>query len=217
MTIETGEAVAEAYCWQRRLGNQVIKAACCHIISNPSHPQVWDANHAVAVTAGTDTEIASVFAAMEAHLAHTPWRVVHTDGFTPDAVLGCLALEGFAEQPVTIQMVLAGDLLDRGTQVQIHPVVDDGDWDAVVHSAGIQDRDGGYQGPVFQDALRSVMRKVEIEIVKRSDVVQGFEFYRSNGPSRGRLLGSTATGAPRGIGRTSTERPWLYCAWHRSV
>ena len=68
---------------------------------------------------------------------------------------------------------------------------------AVVHSAGIQDRDGGvlvmatlfglypflrklyadggYQGPVFQAALRSVMRKVEIEIVKRSDVAQGFE------------------------------------------
>ena len=68
---------------------------------------------------------------------------------------------------------------------------------AVVHSAGIQDRDGGvlvmatlfglypflrklyadggYQGPVFQAALRSVMRKVEIEIVKRSDMTQGFE------------------------------------------
>jgi transposase len=67
---------------------------------------------------------------------------------------------------------------------------------AVVHSAGIQDRDGavlvmatlfglypflrklyadgGYQGPLFQAALRRVMRKVEIEIVKRSDVAPGF-------------------------------------------
>jgi uncharacterized protein (DUF2267 family) len=108
MTTETGKAVAEAYRWQRRLGNQVLEAACCHIVANPSHPQVWDANHADAVTARTDVEIASVFAAMEAHLGHTPWRVVHTDGFTPDAFLGRLALAGFQEQPVTIQMVLQG-------------------------------------------------------------------------------------------------------------
>ncbi len=68
---------------------------------------------------------------------------------------------------------------------------------AVAHSAGIQERDGGvlvmatlfglypylrkryadggYQGSVLQAALQSVMRKVEIEIVKRSDVAQGFE------------------------------------------
>jgi transposase len=68
---------------------------------------------------------------------------------------------------------------------------------AVVHSAGLQDRDGGvlvmatlfglypflrklyadggYQGPVFQAALRRVMKNVEIEIVKRSDIAQGFQ------------------------------------------
>ena len=68
---------------------------------------------------------------------------------------------------------------------------------AVANSAGIQDRDGGvlvmatlfgfypflrkfyadggYQRPLFQAALRRVMRKIEIEIVKRSDVVEGFQ------------------------------------------
>lgn len=142
MTIETGRVVAEAYRWQRRLGNQVLKEACCHIIANPSHPQVWDANHADAVTARTDADIASVFAAMEAHLAHTPWRVVHTDGFTPDAFLGWLALKGFAEQPATIQMVLPGDLLDRGAQVQIHPVVDDADWGAVHRLVALDHAEG---------------------------------------------------------------------------
>jgi len=68
---------------------------------------------------------------------------------------------------------------------------------AVVHSAGLQDRDGGvlvmatlfgmfpflrklyadagYQGPKFQAALKHVLRQVQIEIVRRSDTAQRFE------------------------------------------
>ena len=68
---------------------------------------------------------------------------------------------------------------------------------AVVHSAGLQDRDGGvllmatlfglypflrklyadagYQGPKFQAALKRVLRQAHIEIVQRSDTAQGFE------------------------------------------
>jgi transposase len=68
---------------------------------------------------------------------------------------------------------------------------------AVVHSAGLQDRDGGvlvmatlfgmfpflrklyadagYQGPKFQTALKRVLRQVQIQIVRRSDTAQGFE------------------------------------------
>ena len=67
---------------------------------------------------------------------------------------------------------------------------------AVVHSADIQDRDGGvlvmatlfgmfpflrklyadggYQGPQFQAALQRVLRNVEVQIVKRSDAAKGF-------------------------------------------
>jgi transposase len=67
---------------------------------------------------------------------------------------------------------------------------------AVVHTAGLQDRDGGvlvmatlfglypfllklyadggYQGPQFQAALLDVVRDVDVEIVKRSDAVKGF-------------------------------------------
>jgi len=68
---------------------------------------------------------------------------------------------------------------------------------AVVHSAGLQDRDGGVlvmatlfgmfpflrklyadggcQGPKFQAALKRVLRQVRIEIVRRSDRAKGFE------------------------------------------
>jgi len=39
---------------------------------------------------------------MDEHLGHTPWRVVHTDCFTPDRFLARLALDDFKERPVTI-------------------------------------------------------------------------------------------------------------------
>lgn len=131
MAIETAKAIAEAYRWQRRLGNTCIEASHCHIVANPALPNVWDANHADDVTARTDAEIDTVFRDMDEHLGHTQWRVVHTDGFTPDAFLARLALNGFKERPVTIQMVLKDQLSDRGPPVELSPVVDDADWAAL--------------------------------------------------------------------------------------
>jgi transposase len=65
-----------------------------------------------------------------------------------------------------------------------------------VHSADIQDRDGGvllmatvfglypfllklyadggYQGPIFQTALHQIFQQIDVEIVKRSDIAKGF-------------------------------------------
>ena len=67
---------------------------------------------------------------------------------------------------------------------------------AIVHPADIQDRDGGillvstlfglypflrklfvdggYQGPVFEQAVAQVLAQIEVEIVKRSDAARGF-------------------------------------------
>ena len=67
---------------------------------------------------------------------------------------------------------------------------------AIVHHAGIQDRDGGglvmaslfglfpfllklyadggYQGPIFQRALNKAMARVNLEIVKRPDQAKAF-------------------------------------------
>ena len=67
---------------------------------------------------------------------------------------------------------------------------------AIVHAADIQDRDGGamvmatlfglypfllklyadagYQGPVFQTAVKKIMAQVDVEIVRRSDQAKGF-------------------------------------------
>lgn len=132
MTTDPVRAIAEAYRWQRRLGNTQIAAPHCHIVTDRAHPDVWDSNHADEVTARSEAEIESVFAAMDEHLGHTPWRVVHTDCFTPDAFLARLALEDFDERPVTIQMALRGGLSDRGAAIDLRPVAADADWDALL-------------------------------------------------------------------------------------
>ncbi len=124
--------VAEAYRWQRRLGADVIAEHCCHIVVDPAHADVWDVNHADAVTAEDEAGIGAVFAAMEAHLAHTPWRVVHTDRFTPDRFLARLALDDFVERPVAILMALSGELAGRGAPVTLRPVIENSDWEILL-------------------------------------------------------------------------------------
>lgn len=131
--MDLARTIAEAYRWQRRLGNTLIAKRHCHIVTDLAHPNVWDSNHADEITAQSDDEIASVFAAMNEHHAHTRWRVVHTDGFTPDRFLARLALDGFAERPVTIQMALDGEVTDLGATVDLRPIVGDADWDQLLH------------------------------------------------------------------------------------
>jgi GNAT superfamily N-acetyltransferase len=130
MTTEIARIVADAYRWQRRLGNSVISAPHCHIVADPSRPKVWDCNHADAITAEADAAIDADLAVMDLHLSHTPWRVVRTDGFTPDAFLARLALDDFEERAVTIQMVLRGGLIARGPDIAL-PVTTEADWAAL--------------------------------------------------------------------------------------
>jgi hypothetical protein len=132
MATDLTRTIAEAYRWQRRLKNTRIAAAHCHVVTDPAHPDVWDSNHADDVTAQTESEFDSVFAAMEEHLGHTPWRVIHTESFTPDAFLARLALDDFEERPVTIQMALQGDLADSGAPIDLRPVTGNVDWDALL-------------------------------------------------------------------------------------
>ncbi|HEY1453962.1 MAG TPA: GNAT family N-acetyltransferase [Roseiarcus sp.] len=160
MADRVARLIADTYRWQRRLGARVIPAPSCCIVASPEHPDVWEANHADEVTARTGEEIDAVFAAMDRHLGHTPWRVVHTDCFSPDAFLARLALD-FDERFVAIQMALEGDLADRGAPVTLRPVVDDADFDAllrlvIVNHAERQETDG--LPPEFSAAMVEVYR-----------------------------------------------------------
>ena len=132
MNADLTRRIAEAYRWQRRLGNTQIAAPGCHLVVDPAHPDVWDSNHADEVTTRTDAEIIAVFAAMDQYLAHTAWRVIHTDCFTPDAFLARLALDDFEERPATIQMALRGDLSARCSAIALRPVTCDADWEALL-------------------------------------------------------------------------------------
>jgi GNAT superfamily N-acetyltransferase len=146
MTTDIAPAIAEAHRWQRRLGNTVTAAPHCHIVANPSFPDVWEANHADEVTAETEAEIDAVFAAMDVHLAHTPWRIVHTDGFTPDAFLARLALDDFEEKFVAIQMALHGDLAQSGGPIDLRPVLTDADWGQLLELVLVDHAEGRRTG-----------------------------------------------------------------------
>jgi ribosomal protein S18 acetylase RimI-like enzyme len=120
--------IAETYRWHRRLGARVIETSCCCIVADPVHPGVWESNHVESVIAETDHEIDAVFAAMEVELAHTNWRVAHTDGFTPDAFLARLAFADYQQRFVAIQMALGGPVRVAPTPLDLRPVESDDDW-----------------------------------------------------------------------------------------
>ncbi|MDB5680011.1 GNAT family N-acetyltransferase [Sphingomonas bacterium] len=123
--------IAEAYRWQRRLGHRVIALPHCGIVADPAKPDLWDANHADDVTAQSDAEIDAVLAAMEEHLAHSGWRVLHTDGFTPDRFLARLAYLGFAERPVVVQMTCDQLRPTGGAPVDLVEIADATGWAAL--------------------------------------------------------------------------------------
>jgi hypothetical protein len=108
-----------------------------------------------------------------------------------------------------------------------------------VHSADIQDRDGGvlvmatlfglhpfllklyadggYQGPIFQSAVRKILRQIDVEIVKRSDLAKGFAVLPKRWIDERTMRGSTAAAAWPKIGSAQTEKPWRSCAWPQSA
>jgi len=120
--------IAETYRWHRRLGARVTAARHCHIVADPLRPGVWESNHVESVLAETDDEIDAVFADMDTHLAHTPWRVAHTDGFTPDGFLARLAFAGYRERFVAIQMALEGPIRAARMALDLRLVESEDDW-----------------------------------------------------------------------------------------
>ena len=151
MTTEA-ERIARAYRWQRALGNRLIESPGYRIVTNTELPDIWDANHADAVTARNDGEIAVVLAAMETRLAHSDWRVVHTDRFTPDAFLARLALDGYVERPTVIQMALRGPLARDTGPVDLRHVDSDADWTALATLVRADHDEGARTGGLDLDS-----------------------------------------------------------------
>ena len=129
--MDSQRLIANAHRWQRRLGLDVLALDHCGIVADPAHPDLWDANHADDVTADSDAAIDAVLAAMDVHLAHSDWRVVHADPFTPERFLARLAYEGFVEQPVVIQMICDQLASNRDIGVTFVEVVEQPEWDVL--------------------------------------------------------------------------------------
>ena len=105
---------------------------------------------------------------------------------------------------------------------------------AIVHAADVQDRDGGallmaslfgafpfliklyadggYQGPEFQSAVKRILARVNVEIVKRSDQATASSHCPSAGSSNAPSLGSAAADDSPKTGNVSTTRLSPSCA-----
>ena len=108
-----------------------------------------------------------------------------------------------------------------------------------MHSADIQDRDGGvlvmatlfglhpfllklyadggYQGPIFQSAVRKILRQIDVEIVKRSDIAKGFAVLPKRWIVERTIAWLNRCRRLARIGSVSTERPWRSCASPQSA
>ena len=77
--------------------------------------------------------------------------------------------------------------------------------------------DGGYQGPIFQSAVRKILRQIDVEIVKRSDTAKGFAVLPKRWIVERTIAWLNAAAAWPRIGSASTERPWRSCALPQSA
>src|SRR5665213_1937979 len=69
--------------------------------------------------------------------------------------------------------------------------------------------DGGYQGPIFQSAVRKILRQIDVEIVKRCDTAKGFAVLPKRWIVERTILAQSLPSL--GQGSASTERPWRAC------
>lgn len=160
-------AIAETYRWHRGLGHSTRQLDNVHFVIDRQHPNVWDANHADDVSAKTECEIAAVFEALDVHLAHSDWRVIHTDQFTPEPFVARLVPEGFEEQPAVIQMALQGRVRARPA-TNLRLVETEDDW-SVLADLVARDHDEG---------LRTGGRSMSSDVT--DGIVAG---YRAKAPS----------------------------------
>ena len=149
---DVSRLIAEAYRWQRRLGHRVIETRHCGIVADPMRPDLWDANHADAVAAEDDAAIDAVLAAMDEHLGHSDWRVVHSDCFTPDRFLARLAYLGFEERPVVVQMACDRLKPTASADVTIVEMRQQRDWDALAKLVAADVEEGKKTGDLDLDA-----------------------------------------------------------------
>ncbi len=125
------ERVCIAYAWQRALGHEIVKDSLCCLVSDPAHPDVWDANHISEVRASTTAEIEQVLQRAHEAFTHCHHRLFVIDSLTPPAFLARLALDDYQELTPTIQLVLDGVLRANPPDIDLRPVTTEADWQSL--------------------------------------------------------------------------------------
>ncbi len=72
--------------------------------------------------------------------------------------------------------------------------------------------DGGYQGPELRAAVKQILARMDVEIVKRSDQAKDFVTLPTARSSNPPSPGSAAAGGSPRIGNASAERRSPSCA-----
>lgn len=124
-------SVCTAYAWQRALGHHTIRAPFCWFVSDPAHPDVWDANHVSEIRARTPAEINQVLRQADEVFSHCQHRLFVVDPLTPPAFVARLALDEYQEFIPTIQLVLEGPLRAQPRALDFRPVLTDADWQSL--------------------------------------------------------------------------------------
>lgn len=122
------DKVCAAYAWQRALGHETVQDSLCCVVRDPTHPDVWDANHVSSIRARTTAEIDQVLQRAEEAFQHCHHRLFVIDPLTPPAFVARLALDDYQELTPTIQLVLEGSLRANPRDIILRPVVTEADW-----------------------------------------------------------------------------------------
>lgn len=143
MTTTDARRVAAARRWFRRQGLDAVEQDGVTIVQTPAHPQTWDMNF---VEAGPNADPQAVLRALnETFDAASSW-VVHIDSLTDPGVEAALALAGFREETVLIEMLAVRPSTPRpSARVTLTPV-GDANWSGFAALADADMREGKRTG-----------------------------------------------------------------------
>ena len=122
------EKIVATFSWQKALGHEVRDTGLCRIVRNLDHPLIWDANHVILIRTAFPREIDRVFDEAAELLCACGHSVVHIDPLTPPLVEARLADEDYEDHTPILQMVLSGPIKAKPKNIDVRPVVGEGDW-----------------------------------------------------------------------------------------
>ncbi|MGH6614219.1 GNAT family N-acetyltransferase [Sphingomonas sp.] len=152
--------VAAARRWFRLLGKTPVVDHGAIVVADPSHPNVWDANFALAEP---DADPDAVIAALDRAMPHSQWRVVVADALTDPAMAATLGFEGFEQAGPLIEMLASesASLSQAVAPITLRRATPDENWPAFELLVRADHREGLRTGPYnveLSNGLLATMR-----------------------------------------------------------